>query len=357
MNLLISYTYTPDLSRTIFVERAEHVTRVTLTVPLTQLSPRARSALLGVTHVGYQYQARTLALAFDPPSLDVGCVPELFVPNRLTQLAMEWPDPVDTEVNVARATQDVETLLVRAEAATPAILAAVGAARERAEAAKREQVEADIVSYLAAPLDVWLEEGDNKWRVDNYRPRLNLPRPLSELIALDPRLAVRADEAKAEAERRNVARAAEAELRESRRTSWIEIHAPEFVPRWSEGLLPEKELLARVRDVVFAGLADWPRYVRIVDSDLWHDEHCMQAVPIYSTEDADELTADEYTALDTFRVQAPPGATVEAREHVGYCAGCNGDKRNDHDVVRRSVRVTVDWHGTSVSREYGLAPR
>ena len=155
--------------------------------------------------------------------------------------------------------------------------------------------------------------------------------------------------AKTEADRRNEIENTE---RTTTETAWITEHAPELLDRHREGFLPEAELLDRVRDVIFGAIVA-PRYSRIVDHEILFTENCDPDAE-YSADDAGELTAAEYAALQVIREQAGGGATVQACEHEGHCGCQHCGSVDNTQVVRRSARVSVKWGGRILSREYGL---
>jgi hypothetical protein len=163
-----------------------------------------------------------------------------------------------------------------------------------------------------------------------------------------------ADAAREAAEREATKRRECAEQR-ANIVAWIVEHgSASMKAREAERLLPEKELLDAVREWLFAPLADFARYERLDDGDARHADDCYTGAPIvYQTEDADELTEDEYERLGALRAVArwlAEPAEVQAREHRVMCKqrGCPAE------TLRRSVLVSIDWNGYPLSREYAL---
>lgn len=175
-------------------------------------------------------------------------------------------------------------------------------------------------------------------------------------------------EAEAEAKRQAQAQArAEAEAKakaEAERTEmeWLARYGTgNQRARHAEGLLPDEELLALVRGVVFGGLdylADGTqrrRYQRLHVADHAHHEECSDSDRVtFNVEEAQSLTAEQYDALCEVRAlvaSAPIPLVVEAREHVASCGGCPG---TDDVRIRYSLHVSGTWAGRMISREYAL---
>lgn len=137
---------------------------------------------------------------------------------------------------------------------------------------------------------------------------------------------------------------------------------PELAGRYSEGLLSEAEMLSAIRDEAFAGLNAFPRYERLIAADLrgcncYDDEGCPCGEPkagFYVSDDVPSLSQGGYETLLAIRAAAGDGAKVEPRSHRVYCARCDEAGEPDGEAARLSVRVTIDWHGRKLSREYAL---
>lgn len=173
-------------------------------------------------------------------------------------------------------------------------------------------------------------------------------------------------DAKREAAENEAREKQEAVERKAAVQKWIDDHGSESMrDRAREGLLPEKELLDAVREQLFAPLDGFARYVRLTDADARHDRDCYapDATIKYRTEDADELTSNEYEVLKAIRaasveVDEVSGAEassewaseVQPREHRIMCdrSDCPGQ------TFRRSARVSIKWNGHTLTREYAL---
>jgi hypothetical protein len=128
--------------------------------------------------------------------------------------------------------------------------------------------------------------------------------------------------------------------------------------RWNAGVLPLAEIHDRARQVLFANLKRFPRFLRLTNEDMSSskgrrssaDRRCPRLAPVYETLDTVEaLTAHQFDVLERIRAAAPAGATVETVMHVGWCCPEKHIKRQ-----RAAVRVSVPWNGRSLMREYAL---
>jgi hypothetical protein len=240
-------------------------------------------------------------------------------------------------------------------------------AQRAAAAAYAAQLQAKAQADLDAAQDRWMARSDedildaNRHRAavqepENYR-RLPLRPEVAERVA---RLSAIGAARKAEAERRVAeARRAEAErkaAREARRaqqiTELVQRLPAEMQRRHAAGLLAEREILDAWRDILFAPLADFPRYARITEAEAQENLAEGEAVRgkiAFVAEDATEATPEEFATLEAIRAVAaqtlPPGTVATLREH----------RAEDDDawlIRRRSVLVTVTDDALALSREY-----
>lgn len=146
------------------------------------------------------------------------------------------------------------------------------------------------------------------------------------------------------------------------------------IERFGAGLLPEDELLALARQVLFAPLAKFRRYSKLQAPDIKHTQDCSKTpgILIYFTRTPrDGILADEWRDLQAIRDAAhetlrvgsderdPPfqGArsvavervVVDIVEHVGCCDHCR-----HRDTERRAASVRIEWAGHELVREYAM---
>ena len=127
---------------------------------------------------------------------------------------------------------------------------------------------------------------------------------------------------------------------------------PDQLERFDAGVLPCAERSGLVRSVLFARM-DLPLYCRITDEEVVDACDCDADDVVFNTYDHEgDLTADQWAALKAIRAQAPDGATITVRGHVGYARGHSSE--SDPEVRKLSVRVTVEFAGEKVRQEYAL---
>jgi hypothetical protein len=127
--------------------------------------------------------------------------------------------------------------------------------------------------------------------------------------------------------------------------TWVQHHGtPELRTRFAEGELTEDEVYLEIRRDVFAPLDGFARFQRITWRDFGPDCGCTdEDVAVEAAHDLDDA---QCAVLRAVVGAAPEGAHVHPRVHVGRCG---------EQVIRRwSVKVTLDWHGRSLTRVYAL---
>lgn len=114
-----------------------------------------------------------------------------------------------------------------------------------------------------------------------------------------------------------------------------------ILARYREGVLPEDELLALLRDVAFAALQGTPRFKRIGDSEVKRKRG--QDVS-YEVVKNTSIKAMHFQLAKDLKTSMPE-AVVEQVRHLALIDG-------EPKVERDAVRVTVDFAGHILSREY-----
>lgn len=125
--------------------------------------------------------------------------------------------------------------------------------------------------------------------------------------------------------------------------------SPADIGRLDDDLLPEEDALKIVRDELFKPLASRLRYDKLTRSNADHDDNCQYDENVtFDVTDAEELSAETWSALDSIRSVATDNMVVQPRVHTVICDNC------DCVTKRFSALVTIDWHGRELSREYAL---
>jgi hypothetical protein len=158
------------------------------------------------------------------------------------------------------------------------------------------------------------------------------------------------NETVAEAERLN---ARKADDRKAQIEDWIADQGTDNQKkRHAAGLLPEKEIVDEIRDSAFWELDkvfEW--YAPLTAGDIpctCGDDGYDGVDARYNADDAETATAEEFDKLEEIKKEAPEGAKVTLREHVGTCDRC------DEFVKRKGITVTVSVGAFDFGREYAV---
>jgi hypothetical protein len=206
------------------------------------------------------------------------------------------------------------------------------AERERKEKQDEERLEAEHRQKIEA----WLADDNDTSptpRTDSRNGTLFVPADLRE--------AVNAKTVRLEAE----ARATKAAYRERIMAKATD----EQWERYKAGMLPERELLTLVRNVVFEPVGVMPRFRRIKESEVRAEED-LDAKVIFEVSNEREANAEQFAALRRVARQLEKAglkADCKLRRHSG---GYNND--DPWTVTRYSIMATVDTPLGPVSREY-----
>lgn len=139
--------------------------------------------------------------------------------------------------------------------------------------------------------------------------------------------------------------------------------------RWLNNVLPEDELKAVARSVLFVDFEHQRRWQKMRPSDLVHHRVCptldltgpdREKVTSFLTTDVEGLTDGEWQmaqaligkASDLSRLPENMKAQVryrtELRSHRASCSICKAA------LVKPSILISVTWAGRDLSREYAL---
>ncbi len=169
----------------------------------------------------------------------------------------------------------------------------------------------------------------------------------------------------------SAARQVETDTRRQAEVQLLKLHGtPNQCERWASDLLPEDELLALARNVLFEPFGVFRRWQKLQLQDVKHEKACSGGHVTFTTRTPSDLTADQWdlykkiggvaTAL-TYALHKErkargglpyelPGVTCEISlvEHVGACSHCKAD------VTGRAASIRIEWAGRPLSREYAL---
>lgn len=237
--------------------------------------------------------------------------------------------------------------------------AAILAGKTRVGPQSLDVTEADLGALTASlrlELALLYESGE-VLGLDASEPPVGEPTLAAILPALELRAARRAR--REEAARAAAADRAEAEAAVARAVTergnarsralraWVEKNGDEEMrARMSEGYLRDEEIL----EDICAEMLELPGYGPY---DMLHRGHacdCACAGDVKFTECAPQnLDARQYSRLRTAREEAPEGAKVTVHEHRAACPSCKCVP-----IARLEVRLTMEWHGFELVRQYAL---
>jgi hypothetical protein len=215
------------------------------------------------------------------------------------------------------------------------------AAAKAAEAARIEALQRKRADdYLAKGVDGNLVHTDSVgWHASSFA--------ISDFGPFADEVKALYNETVAEVERRNNQRIA---AREAQIEGWIAEHGTDNQKkRHAAGLLPDKEIVDEIRDDAFRELdMVYERYEPLTAGDI--PCTCEYEGPdvSYNADDAETATAEEFDRLEEIKQDAPEGAEVTLREHVGTCDRC------DEIVKRKGVLVRLSVGVFNFGREYGV---
>lgn len=132
---------------------------------------------------------------------------------------------------------------------------------------------------------------------------------------------------------------------EEAKRAWLEAHGDDDLrERYQAGVLADNELFLAIRDQVFGRLDSEQRFERIEASELGAPSPDAMEINTHALE---HMTSAQWKSYQRMRGLAPEGAEFEARQHVATWA--------DQEIVRCSLKISINWHGRPMTRVYALA--
>lgn len=153
-----------------------------------------------------------------------------------------------------------------------------------------------------------------------------------------------------ETEERKQAEKEAAERRRQALAAWVaERGTPSQKERYAENLLPEEELLASLRQYLFAPLSEFDRYRKLKKDDFCECQYGNGDVS-YEVEKAESVGPEAFEKVKAIRQAAKgiEGAEVTILAHTGTCSEC------EERITRLSARVQIPFAEDVFSREYAL---
>lgn len=130
--------------------------------------------------------------------------------------------------------------------------------------------------------------------------------------------------------------------------AWLAAHAtePTTIGRFDDSVLPEDELTALLRNHFFAPLDEFPKYKKMRAGDFDAESEHDEDTPDFRIDDLEEMSADQWTALQKIKKAAPEDATLEVQLRIG--------EWHNERITRASVLVTMERFGYTLSRAYAI---
>jgi hypothetical protein len=129
--------------------------------------------------------------------------------------------------------------------------------------------------------------------------------------------------------------------------AWVDKHGDDNQKaRMAEGFLPEAEILEDVCDELLE-LTGFSAYDPL---NRGHACECACAGDVVMSVRAPQYLDDrQFSRLQAAREDAPEGAVVTVHEHKAACPSCPCVP-----IARLEVRLTMEWHGFELVRQYKL---
>lgn len=132
---------------------------------------------------------------------------------------------------------------------------------------------------------------------------------------------------------------------------WVAAHGTESQrERLAAGMLGRDEIMRPIRAELFAPFEGFERFRRMKHGAVCNFRicPCRGGNVSFTMRRATRLDDGRFTIFQRMKAAAPPGATLEIRQHVGRCDRC--------PCVRKkiSVSVALEWHGVPMTLEYAL---
>ena len=127
--------------------------------------------------------------------------------------------------------------------------------------------------------------------------------------------------------------------------------------RHARGLLSEEEVIKAIREQAFSPLADLPRYKRITNDEVresygYHldDDYCYSETK-FLVQSANKATDEQFALIEQIE-NLLSNAQTEFRIHYGYLKNTTEEEDEKAQVIRYSIKVTIQVGELTLTREY-----
>jgi hypothetical protein len=128
--------------------------------------------------------------------------------------------------------------------------------------------------------------------------------------------------------------------------------------RHAASMLPEDELRALARAVLFSPFVGFRRWPKISHEEVRHDKQCSGGTVAFVTQAFKSLTSEEWCIYKELErcchgnrdllLRYGASSSLELVEHVGRCSVCNAE------IYGRAAALRMQWAGRTLTREYSL---
>lgn len=273
-------------------------------------------------------------------------------PMQIDQLYFPTASGGNEQVKICA---DVESAEVTPELASELLMQAIresakGRARYLAETAEARAKEAADPEYRPAGgfndpgSGITLNIADG--RIDHRHPRGG------DLVA-----EYRARWA-AQKEAKKAAAAESAKRRRTQLDEWVAANGTDGQrKRKARGLLPDDEIIASIRNQVFAPLDALPRYQNMTEEEVQDNYGCILENDFsgmsasYDVEDAESATDEQMAMIEEIETRLP-GCEAVLRKNKGYLDNTSGSQDDQAALVRYSIRATIQVGALTLARSY-----
>lgn len=156
----------------------------------------------------------------------------------------------------------------------------------------------------------------------------------------------------------NVAKADEAKRLRAQLDDWVAKNGTEGQrKRMARGLLSDDEIIASIRNQVFAPLDALPRYQNMTEEEVQDNYGCILENDFsgmsasYDVEDAESATDEQMAMIEEIETRLP-GCEAVLRKNKGYLDNTSGSQDDQAALVRYSIRATIQVGALTLARSY-----
>lgn len=162
----------------------------------------------------------------------------------------------------------------------------------------------------------------------------------------------------AQKEAKKAAAAESAKRRRTQLDEWVAANGTDGQrKRKARGLLLDDEIIASIRNQVFAPLDALPRYQNMTEEEVQDNYGCILENDFsgmsasYDVEDAESATDEQMAMIEEIETRLP-GCEAVLRKNKGYLDNTSGSQDDQAALVRYSIRATIQVGALTLARSY-----